>query len=758
MISVSANQQKVLDAGVKKVYWLFDIDVGATGSADYYLSTAAMTYNSNSYTANVKDFTPITDQMADCPLGIFPPFQTTLKLVGIDGIELTPDSTAVADGIGRTEADATTGWDEYSAPATFESTAAGTPNEGSYHFHLSDAGTGGFEKGSLTLVSGDDYELTFDCKVVSGTLRVVIYDGDGSVLSENNLYTDASYTSKTLSATSSVSGSSGKILFYVTGGGEFYVDNVSFRRKKKAYPSNFEGAAITARLVVRANVDVTPSGTSVADAQTEADATTGWIEYGSPDTAESTAAGTPDTGSYHFHIVEGAAADSGFQIESITLVAGEPIVLTFADKVAGGTLQVEIFDGDGSVLNSSTYTNAGYANQSISDVIENSGSSGKLLFSTNGAAAAFYFDNVKLMTTQEIEFVWRFIVKNASSTDQVLTLECQDWFTPYLEGDYPNTPLIKDLFPVDAIKDDGACIPIQFGTPYYPHKVFFKSYAAVYVSASSFTVALGSDTLSWFAGQVIVCDCGADGQKVCKIASATGTTGNITVTLTVSGSWQAVTSNLASYTVDGYLLGSGAPTYTLTKIRPSKDTGIKSEYSSSDYDFTKKGYLVSGRDGTSYDWFYPLMADYDNDGTNETIGYWKQGKEVMDSNIQVSRNDTVNLTDPTEVAETIMEIWGIPSAEIDDTLKATAAAIFAGRSFTLDLGLWHSMPRVKLLAKLFAISGMIPIYRDKVGYKVLTKVSQKTITEAMIRPGSFSVSRMFTEEKKRFRLRDLAVT
>lgn len=114
---------------------------------------------------------------------------------------------------------------------------------------------------------------------------------------------------------------------------------------------------------------------------------------------------------------------------------------------------------------------------------------------------------------------WRFVVAFAASTVQVLTLGLQDRFTKMLEGDYPNGPLVSELFPADIMKNDNACEPVPFGNPFYPARWIKKSLAATYVDADTFTVA-GDQVALFSAGQFLLANCGADGQKGCWVDSS----------------------------------------------------------------------------------------------------------------------------------------------------------------------------------------------------------------------------------------------
>ncbi|NIV12317.1 MAG: hypothetical protein GWN62_13895, partial [Aliifodinibius sp.] len=56
---LTEQQSNILDADVKHVSWLFEVDVGNTGSVDYYWSTKAKTWGGQSYTFKIMDFSSL---------------------------------------------------------------------------------------------------------------------------------------------------------------------------------------------------------------------------------------------------------------------------------------------------------------------------------------------------------------------------------------------------------------------------------------------------------------------------------------------------------------------------------------------------------------------------------------------------------------------------------------------------------------------------------------------------------------------------
>ena len=64
---------------------------------------------------------------------------------------------------------------------------------------------------------------------------------------------------------------------------------------------------------------------------------------------------------------------------------------------------------------------------------------------------------------------WRFNIVSASSAYRRVEISCEDYFSRYLQGVYPATPLVDDLAPTDVSGTGGAAsVPVPFGTAYVP--------------------------------------------------------------------------------------------------------------------------------------------------------------------------------------------------------------------------------------------------------------------------------------------------
>ncbi len=78
-----------------------------------------------------------------------------------------------------------------------------------------------------------------------------------------------------------------------------------------------------------------------------------------------------------------------------------------------------------------------------------------------------YFDDVTLCQVENELGSWMFqAMPRGSSVYQEISLDCRDWLQRYLQGDWPNTSLVQDLFPSDDPQKDNICVPVVWGTGY----------------------------------------------------------------------------------------------------------------------------------------------------------------------------------------------------------------------------------------------------------------------------------------------------
>jgi len=114
-------------------------------------------------------------------------------------------------------------------------------------------------------------------------------------------------------------------------------------------------------------------------------------------------------------------------------------------------------------------------------------------------------------TLTEIMRTWRFRVKKAEGAYQWMNVECEDFVQQYIKGDYPNTPLVKNLwYSIDPDAkgiNDTLSIPIPFGTCYVPlRSVYISADTARYYvlgpSAHTYTITEVRSPRAWGAKRV----------------------------------------------------------------------------------------------------------------------------------------------------------------------------------------------------------------------------------------------------------------
>ncbi len=138
--------------------------------------------------------------------------------------------------------------------------------------------------------------------------------------------------------------------------------------------------------------DILPNNTAVSDSATEGNAIAGWTNAGSIETFESVGTGTPNVGSYHFHM-SASGADKGISKTVAGLTAGQLYKIGFDKKIVSGSITTELWSSD-VVTNfiSASYSNAAYDSLSF---YKNLGVKTGFFFRTlsNGGAAEWYEDN-----------------------------------------------------------------------------------------------------------------------------------------------------------------------------------------------------------------------------------------------------------------------------------------------------------------------------------------------------------------------------
>lgn len=284
-------------------------------------------------------------------------------------------------------------------------------------------------------------------------------------------------------------------------------------------------------------------------------------------------------------------------------------------------------------------------------------------------------------TQEEAEIAtWNFDFISVAPKYQTLQFDCQSWIEKYLTGVYPNTQTLDSLWPSDQ-NDYTGCVPLIFGTCYIPVHTAF-------ITDDRF-----------------------------------------------------------------YVLGPAGPTYTITKSRSPIEVSTVSEWLPANYAFNQ--YTKAGGDAANYRVFQLIGTTVTEDptgnilyklwnaltgsnaGSDTIITNYNPGAGYLSLPTKYSRDDTVALTAPTDVIHYILEDFGIPSARIDDTSRATVAATIAGWGLTWNVGLFNQDDRKTLLSSLLQQCHVELIIRDKVYFKVHAKASQRTVTATDVIEGTF---------------------
>lgn len=104
-------------------------------------------------------------------------------------------------------------------------------------------------------------------------------------------------------------------------------------------------------------------------------------------------------------------------------------------------------------------------------------------------------------TNEEIICTWKFNIKQCESAYQKLHFVCEDFIQKYLEGDYPNTRLIKDIFRgTDTDIDDNVCVPVLLGVAYPPLRSVYitdKRYYLLGLSGEEYDIQKVRSPRSW---------------------------------------------------------------------------------------------------------------------------------------------------------------------------------------------------------------------------------------------------------------------
>jgi len=189
--------------------------------------------------------------------------------------------------------------------------------------------------------------------------------------------------------------------------------------------------------------------------------------------------------------------------------------------------------------------------------------------------------------------------------------------------------------------------------------------------------------------------------------------------------------------------------YSITKVKSPREFGSQSAWTS-----FFKYYRKVGSDGNPYICAEFIIADSDLDGVNDANGLFRNGEKFLDVPCKYSYMSTSGFTNAADLIEYILLDMGIPSTKIDDVSLAVVKSTYTSWSLTLNGGIWFKINKRKFLAKLLTMMHLELIVRDKIYFKIHTKVSQDTIDNSLIiknneiGEGTFGVSIINQNEYK----------
>ena len=337
--------------------------------------------------------------------------------------------------------------------------------------------------------------------------------------------------------------------------------------------------------------------------------------------------------------------------------------------------------------------------------------------------------------TTEIIRQWKYITTRANPAYEEIKFECLDFVADKINGDYPNTQLIDDIFSPysDDLIDNTApayCVAVPFGTAYIPLRVISDTaYGKGYF--------LGSDDYTFTVTEVTSPRCVGAG-TVWASTDADFRTKAKTDRFTPSADWKILYPFLqkmdeASYSGthdggdDAATLSDSGATWTndeLIGMRIVNDTDGSAGYIT-DNDGTTATAILSG--GTGNDW------DDDDVYHIEASGLWYYNGKFQEILAKFTRSDTSTITDPADVIEFALEDMGIASSDIDSAgTFATCSTTYAAWGLAFNGAFYYKRPRAKVLAELLNSCHSVIDVDTLVKLRTLSKTSRKTLTNANI--------------------------
>jgi len=171
-----------------------------------------------------------------------------------------------------------------------------------------------------------------------------------------------------------------------------------------------------------------------------------------------------------------------------------------------------------------------------------------------------------------------------------------------------------------------------------------------------------------------------------------------------------------------YLLGPDTYTYTVSEVRSPRELGAKIAWLSTEYTFDQSDYQ-------GWKLLQPLIVDV---GGTPSMGVFMSGSNILDMPTKFSRSDTAGITNPADIIRRVLWNMGVSDYDIHTPSFDAAKTTFTSWGLAWNFAFWYHEDRTKVLSTLLAMCGSCLIVGERITLQVLSKTSQKTITEAEV--------------------------
>lgn len=360
---------------------------------------------------------------------------------------------------------------------------------------------------------------------------------------------------------------------------------------------------------------------------------------------------------------------------------------------------------------------------------------------------------VKAGASEAVIRSWKFTITDALSLYGQIDFTAVDFLAAVLDGDYPNTRSVKDIFAAsDAAPDDNVCVPVPFGTAYVPLRSVYVG-GAVTVTAATIAASASvdgarcrlTDTAEGMGeiepGRwIIVSGFTNPANNGAFVVASRPDNGTVELSkdagLADEAAGESVTIEQGSRY---YVLGDPARTYTIDRVRSPRDCGLKSEWTAAEgYEFRQK--TVTDAYGQSWRVMQPIIAcSEDSRDEPDAPGFWRNGEVFHDMPVRFSRDDTAALTNPADCLEFVLQDMGVAAGDIDAAAQAAAKALFASRGLSWNGAFWYKQTREKALSCLLNMCHATLRVTDKLAVRPISRTPVRTVTKT-----DLAVPRSFT--------------